>query len=617
MTQALTVDSLKLRHARLAWLRENARKERDTHVLELKAASERQALAPRLQIHLESMQSKTHAQTVGAYEAILSELVHEVLGPGRDVKLTTGYRNNQPSLDIDVLQGEFSEDVLDGNGGALTNVVCAGLRFAVIARSSSRRFLVLDEPDCWLKPSRVPAFFKALASVCDQAGFQALVISHHPLDPRDPNAIEGAQDMPETVSYVRLHQNKQGQVTADCELSGPVNEGIESLRAVDFRTHSDTQIRLGPGLTLLTGENNLGKSALIAGLRALARGGASDAHIRHTTDGLTYVMTVLKEGQRHTVTLQRKRKGSPRVTLTHRIEGSSEPLHEERGSQHSVPDWLSELLDLDTIEGLDPQLLGQKTPVFLLDQPASVRAKLLYAGREAGILAKMFALHRKHVAEDRDLVARLNVLIGSKTLQLDATVGLEPLGDTIADLTVRREGLAQVEQKQKALGVVLPKLTRTVAQASLAVPEVSLAAPVLHDSATLQKMARQMSRAQAVTRAFKEVALPEAPELKDARSLQRAGIRISRLNGIAQLTEMPALPTAPELHETAHLAALLRQIARVTQGITALENELKQVANLQEVEHTILESLIAEVGGACPLCNHTLTKEDLSHAPVF
>jgi hypothetical protein len=177
--------------------------------------------------------------------------------------------------------------------------------------------------------------------------------------------------------------------------------------------------------------------------------------------------------------------------------------------------------------------------------------------------------------------------------------------------------LAQVEQKQKALGVVLPKLTRTVAQASLAVPEVSLAAPVLHDSATLQKMARQMSRAQAVTRAFKEVALPEAPELKDARSLQRAGIRISRLNGIAQLTEMPALPTAPELHETAHLAALLRQIARVTQGITALENELKQVANLQEVEHTILESLIAEVGGACPLCNHTLTKEDLSHAPVF
>lgn len=152
---------------------------------------------------------------------------------------------------------------------------------------------------------------------------------------------------------------------------------------------------------------------------------------------------------------------------------------------------------------------------------------------------------------------------------------------------------------------------------SLAVPEVSLAVPVFHDSATLQKMARQMSRAQAVTCCFKDVKLPEAPELKDARNLQRAGIRISRLNGITQLTEMPALPTAPELHGTAPLVALMRQIARISQGIAALETELTQVARQQEVEHTVLESLVAEVGGACPLCNHTLTKEDLSHAPVF
>lgn len=616
MTQVFTAESLKLRHARLAWLRETALKERDAHVLELKRASERQALAPKILTHLESIQSKTHAQTVGAYEAILTELAHEVLGPGRDVKLTTGYRNNQPALDIDVLQGEFSEDVLDGNGGALTNVICAGLRFAVIARSGARRFLVLDEPDCWLKPARVPAFFKALASVCDQAGFQALVVSHHPLDPKDPNAIEGAEDLPESVSFVRLYQGKHG-VAADCELSGEVVDGIESLRAVDFRTHADTHVRLGPGLTLLTGDNNLGKSALISGLRALARGGASDAHIRHTTDGLRFVMTLLKEGVRHEVSLQRKRKGSPRVTLTHRVDGVTEPLHEERGAQHSVPDWLDQLLNLNTIEGLDPQLVGQKTPVFLLDQPASVRAKLLYAGREAGILAKMFALHRKHGAEDKELITKLNVLVGSKTMQLDATAGIEPLGTSIAALVTKQATLSLADQKQKALSVALPKVSRATAQAELKVPAVTIAPPVLHDCGGLHKTAKQMSRMQAVVGSYRQVELPELPTLKDSRGLQRAGIRISRLANLTSQSVSIGLPEAPALNDTRALAAVVKQVARMTQGISALEAELVQVARQQEAEHALLETLIAEVGGACPLCNHTLTKDDLSHAPVF
>lgn len=617
MTTPLTCESLRLRQARLAWLRESARKERDEHILALRLADQRQQLAPKIQAHLESIQGKTHAQTVGAYEAILTELVHEVLGPGRDVKLTTGFRNNQPALDIDVLQGEFTEDVLDGNGGALTNVVCAGLRFAVIARSGTRRFIVLDEPDCWLKPARVPAFFKALASVCEQAGFQALVVSHHPLDPRDPNCIEGAEVLPDSVSYARLYMGADGKVAADCELSGDVTDGIASLHAVDFRTHLDTTVRLGPGLTLLTGDNNLGKSAIIAGLRAVARGGASDAHIRHTTDSLKFAIALIKEGQRHRLVLQRKRKGSPRVTLTHYIDGVDGAVHEERGSQHSVPDWLSSLLNLDTIEGLDPQLLGQKTPVFLLDQPASVRAKLLYAGREAAILAKMFALHRKQVAEDRDLVAKLNALIGAKTLQLDATNDLDTLDSRLTVLSGKAEELKVSDLKQKTLAAVLPKLTRATAQAELSAPALSVAVPELHDCVGLQRKAKQISRTKAVVESHVEVTLPVAPTLKDSRSLHKAGVQISRLSAVANLPLLPPPPAAPELHPTVALAQRFQRLAKAVQAVAALEAEEQKLLRETEVEHTLLEALIAEIGGACPLCNSTLTKESLGHAPVF
>lgn len=616
MTTPLTCESLKLRHARLAWLQETAHKERDAFILEAKGADARLARAPKLQAHLESMQSQTHAQTVGAYESILTELVHEVMGPGRDVKLTTGYRNNQPALDIDVMQGEFTEDILEGNGGALTNVVCAGLRFTAVARSGKRRFLVLDEPDCWTKPERVPAFFKALASVCEQAGFQALVVSHHPMDPRDPNCLEGAEDMPASVSYVRLRTDKSGKVVADCELSGEVTEGIEGFRAQDFRTHLDTQAKIGPAMTLLTGDNNLGKSALMAGLRALARGGASDAHIRHKTDELLFELSLLKEGVRHSVSLQRKRKGSPRVTLTHRIEGQAEPEHEERGSQHSVPDWLSELLDLDTIEGLDPQLLGQKTPVFLLDQSATVRAKLLYAGREAAILAKMFSLHRKQVAEDRERMTRLGVLIANRTQQVDATVGLDVIGAAITSLSGRREVLTASEMKQRSLEAVLPRLARATAQARMTVPPITLTPPLLHDCVGLHKMARQLSRVQSFVAQYREVVLPEAPLLKDTRGLQRAGVQIRRLSVVAQLPPPPALPVAPELHQSGRLANAMTQLVRATQRITALEAEQLQITRQIEIEHAVLESLIAEVGGTCPLCHSALTQENLTQESV-
>lgn len=597
-------NKLRVRLGQLSWHESRAKEEQVNSAKELNAAAARQARAPALQGYLETVQARQHEQTVGAYEAILTELVHEVLGPVRDVKLSTGFRNSQPALDIDVLHGDHLEDVLEGNGGALTNVICAGLRFAVIARSGKRRFLVLDEPDCWIKPERVPAFVRALDSVCVQAGFQALMVSHHPIEP---------EDLPESVSVVTLFTNPDtGQVEASSVLSAPVEEGILSVHAVDYRTHTNTKALLGPGLTLLTGDNNLGKSALTSGIRVLARGGATDAHIRHDEESLSYTLELRAQGVEHVLNLVRVRKGSPRVTLQHFVKGEAEPRHVERGSQHSVPGWVSELLDMDTIEGLDPQLTGQKSPVFLLDEPASTRAKLLYAGREAAILAKMFALHRQQTREDDKTVTRLQAVLANLTHQIDAVRTLPTLTTTVEALAEQEAALESKQSKATALRQFIPKVERVTAVAAVRVPDAvqSIAVPALRPTLELQRLAKQISRIQRSVAAYRPVAMPEVPELKDTIRLHRMGVSLNRLQSFLARVQLPPLPEAPVLHPAAELNVVLSNLNKAAATVARYEKEQREVQAQVAAVEAQLADLLASLGETCPVCQQPMAHHE-------
>lgn len=604
---------LKLRYSQLAWKRASAEKELVTEEARLLEVQARLLQAPKLLSHLEAIQASAHTKAVGAYEVILTQIVHEVLGDRWSVKLTTGYRNNQPSLDIDVIRTDEDavEDILDGNGGALTNVVCAGLRFAVIARAGGRRFIVLDEPDCWMEPARVPAFFRALAQVCEKAKFQAIVVSHHKMDPQDPESLPGADLMPDSVSYVRLREGTAHKIHADCQLAGAVTDGVVSLRAQNLRTHLDTTIRLGPALTFLTGTNNLGKSALIAGLRSLARGGASDSHIRHKTDGLQFDVELLKAGQPHFLSLSRMRKGSPRVILRHWLKGQESPLHEERGAQHSAPEWLSDLLDIREIEGLDPHLMGQKTPVFLLDQPASVRAKLLYAGREAALLARMFKMHRQDTMDAEKAETRSLTLITALRNQLTALSRVSSMEPMVNALVVSEKTIETAAQRRLSLEGFIPKLARITTTTSIPAPTLAVTPPVLHDTLGLQRLAKQIAKLDGQARSVKLPALPAAPVLHDNLALRRVGAQLGKLAAVERLPALPTLPVAPVLSKSHELDELIKRLARQEAQVTAIQNQLAGVTAELTLQHAELDALVEFIGGVCPVCHQHMTKENI------
>src|SRR3546814_9366559 len=60
----------------------------------------------------------------------------------------------------------------------------------------------------------------------------------------------------------------------------------------------------------------------------------------------------------------------------------------------TVPDWVSDILGIAILEGLDVQLSHQKFPGFLLGETAARRASVLSIGQESGHIQAMIARYR-------------------------------------------------------------------------------------------------------------------------------------------------------------------------------------------------------------------------------
>jgi len=75
-----------------------------------------------------------------------------------------------------------TEDIMKGQGGSVANVLSLGLRMFALTTLDERvhrRFLVLDEQDCWIRPDLVPRFVRVVRDAGRALGFQVLMISHH------------------------------------------------------------------------------------------------------------------------------------------------------------------------------------------------------------------------------------------------------------------------------------------------------------------------------------------------------------------------------------------------------------------------------------------------------
>ena len=165
------------------------------------------------------------------------------------------------------------EDVLEDNGGALTNVIGMALRLIAVVKADVARFLALDEADCWIAPDRVSSFYRVLEDGAARLGVQCLAVSHHDLS-QFSGKFHIARIAGEPASGVEVQSSDPSAAWDDAQ------PGLRFIRLVNVQAYQDATLRLSPGVNALIGPNNRGKSTFIRALRAVFYGEARDSLVR-------------------------------------------------------------------------------------------------------------------------------------------------------------------------------------------------------------------------------------------------------------------------------------------------------------------------------------------------
>lgn len=353
---------------------------------------------PDVKILLDILQKHEHEKSVGAYERLLSALLQDVLPGDRQVIMELSTERGVSSLGISIKKGNNPpEDPYSGNGGSVSNVLSVGLRLIALIRSGKRRFMVLDEADCWIKPILIPRFANVIQEMSERMGLQVLMISHH--DDKHFSCLPYRLQLNKTEMGIET----EWAIESDIPIWNDDEDGFRSIMLSNFQAHSNTFIPLSPGITLLMGDNDIGKSSIVSALRAVFYGESDDSMIKHYEPS-TKVTIDMGEGK--ALFWERKfGKGSPKdpkevYTLIDINNGYDldNPLHRTEGAKH-LPEWLEEEIGIGLIDGLDVQIGHQKKPIFLLDQPGSVRAKALAIGSDSSYVQKMMKISKDEMSE--------------------------------------------------------------------------------------------------------------------------------------------------------------------------------------------------------------------------
>ena len=162
--------------------RASEQRRRDELALKLRELERYLAIAGPVEAALEQLGHQLFGDLVGIIETNLTAALREVLEQPLTLKVEREFKRGVATMSFHIERNGETEDILRGQGGSVANVLSVGLRlFALSAleKEQHRRFLVLDEQDCWLRPDLVPKLVQIVHQAGKTLGFQILMISHH------------------------------------------------------------------------------------------------------------------------------------------------------------------------------------------------------------------------------------------------------------------------------------------------------------------------------------------------------------------------------------------------------------------------------------------------------
>lgn len=392
-------------------------------------------------------------------------------------------------------------------------------------------------------------------------------------------------------------------------------------------SHKHTVLELAEGLTVLVGPNNCGKSAVVGAMQILCHNENSTYVTRHGERECT-VKAETCDG--HTVEWRRK-SGSPQYTIDGHIF--------DRLRSGRPPDELHRALRIAKVatEGgqeFDVHFGEQKSPVFLLDKPASHAAQFFASASDAAKLVQMQALHRQKVTDARREQTRLGAEAERLNHALEALSPMPGIDERVRqaeqDLSALVE-LAERIERATADEAALRRLIEMVAFHQVAARTLAcLATPprleptelleqvIIRIELTSYDLSCQTSRAMATD------PLAAPPTLDDTRPVKSLIERLEATwlihdEAAVTVVGLRTLLPVPRLQDVAMLVLLFDQIARGEQLLERIENDRAVMAQLaappESEKAEPLEMMVCQLEAATELAM-VISRQSAALAPL-
>jgi hypothetical protein len=580
---------------------------------------------------LEEMQADAHARNVGKFERLLTTIMNEFMPNQPPIGLDLTIKRGQPALDIvSRVAADLSKDIYKHKGGAVTNILSLALRMMVLVRSRRRRFLILDESDCWTQSEKIPTFYNIAKDAGEKLGVQCIAISHWPTEKfGDGVNVARLSGHPEAATGTNINNNPRPYQWSDDE------DGFRYIRLRNFQGYIDETLYLTPGVTIISGDNDLGKSSVGRAMRAVFYGDIDDGLIR---DGerMCAVEIGLKDGR--VLRWDRQLKRNP-VNLWKLLEadGSVVTVTDEGGqvvrqyeTGGDVPDWVEKDFGISKVQGLDVHLLLQKEPVFLLNESPQVRATALSVGQESNYISTMIQKHKEQVTQDSATIREGEKEMARIIERLERLEKAITYADRLKEAEALHEMIGgqinQIEAMETKLGGILD------------------AVEVLHRLEDKLEALAYLPEAEDL-RGLEESIRKNQRRVEIALALEEAAFSLDRGRALADiLDELPSdlpkiRPTdnlivlgkniATAVAEEARLRSLRDQLVKLPEALpsistTARERELLERVEASEKDHASavirlsetearmkaveaeFKGIDEELGHACPVCGSHL-----------
>lgn len=176
---------------------------------EFAALKEYLEVADNVTAALEQLSEQLFQQLLQVVQEKLSIAVQEILDQPIEFKAAADFKRGAATVEFWIEREGKKEDVLRGQGGSVANVLSVGLRMFALTtldEREHRRFLVLDEQDCWLRPDLVPKLVKIVHDAGKALGFQVLMISHHDIATFEKYADRIYTFLPDSMGRVNVRR---------------------------------------------------------------------------------------------------------------------------------------------------------------------------------------------------------------------------------------------------------------------------------------------------------------------------------------------------------------------------------------------------------------------------